>query len=143
MNSEKIIPLMFTFNYFTIFFICYIVKEYKSISDYPGFFTQYFLLLLSLAFYLIQIYQPRFFEYKKLKLNYNLYFIYQISFIVYTIIASFALPQYIFLTNKSYSLSEHSYIAYLCSTGILCITKLKVLHLHYTTEAQFTPYFIV
>lgn len=147
MNIKVIIPLAFTLNYFTIFFICYIVKEYSSISNYPGFFTQYFLLAVSLLFYLIKIYEPSnpFYRLKKLKVNYNLYFIYQLVFTLYTIIASFAIPQYIFLTSQSYSsiLSSKSYIAYLCSTGILCITKLKVLHSQYTQENEFVPYYIV
>ena len=153
MNIKYIIPLAFTLNYFTIFFICYIVKEYSSISEYPGFFTQYFLLAVSLLFYLIQIYSPTlsFFsnpalsQPKKLKVNYNLYFIYQLLFILYTLIASFAVPQYIFLTSQSYwsILTAKSYIAYLCSTGILCIIKLKVLHSQYTEENEFVPYFIV
>ena len=147
MNIKVIIPLAFTLNYFTIFFICYIVKEYSSISNYPGFFTQYFLLAVSLLFYIIKIYEPSnpFYRLKKLKVNYNLYFIYQLVFILYTIIASFAIPQYIFLTSQSYSsiLSSKSYIAYLCSTGILCIIKLKVLHSQYTEENEFVPYYIV
>lgn len=153
MNIKVIIPLTFTLNYFTIFFICYIVKEYSSISNYPGFFTQYFLLAVSLLFYLIKIYSPTlsFFsnpvlsQPKKLKVNYNLYFIYQLLFTLYTIIASFAVPQYIFLTSQSYwsILSSKSYIAYLCSTGILCIIKLKVLHSQYTEENEFVPYYIV
>ncbi len=147
MNIKVIIPLAFTLNYFTIFFICYIVKEYSSISNYPGFFTQYFLLAVSFLFYIIKIYEPSnpFYRLKKLKVNYNLYFIYQLVFTLYTIIASFAIPQYIFLTSQSYSsiLSSKSYIAYLCSTGILCIIKLKVLHSQYTEENEFVPYYIV
>ena len=147
MNIKHIIPLAFTLNYFTIFFICYIVKEYNSISDHIGFFTQYFLLAVSLLFYLIKIYEPKspFYRLKKLKINYNLYFIYQLLFTFYTIIASFAIPQYIFLTSQSYSniLNSKSYIAYICSTGILCIIKLKVLHSQYTEENEFVPYYIV
>ncbi len=147
MYFKAIIPLAFTFNYFTIFFICYIVKDYSSISQYPGFFTQYFLLLVSLLFYIIQKSELRnpLFPIKKLKVNYNLYFIYQLTFLTYTLIASFGLPQYIFLTNQDYStvLSTKSYISYLCSTGLLCIIKLKVLHSQYTEENEFKPYFIL
>jgi hypothetical protein len=146
MNIKVIIPLAFILNYFTIFFICYIVKEYSSISNYPGFFTQYFLLLVSLLFYIIKIYEPKnpFYRLKKLKVNYNLYFIYQLVFTFYTIIASFAVPQYIFLSSQSYSsiLSSKTYIAYICSTGLLCIIKLKVLHSQYTKEKE-VPYYIV
>lgn len=147
MNIKVIIPLAFALNYFTIFFICYIVKEYNSISNYPGFFIQYFLLAVSLLFYIIKIYEPinPFYRLKKLKINYNLYFIYQLVFTFYIIIASFVIPQYIFLTSQSYwnILSSKSYIAYLCSTGILCIIKLKVLHSQYTEENEFVPYYIV
>lgn len=141
------IPLAFTLNYFTIFFICYINKEYSSITEYPGFFSQYFLLLVSLLFYGIKSYEPSnpFYRLNKLKINSSLYFTYQLLFIVYTLIASLAIPQYIFLTTQSYLsiLSSKSYIAYLCSTGILCITKLKVLHSQYTQEHEFVPYSIV
>ncbi len=147
MNIKSVIPLSFILNYFTIFFICYIVKDYNSISQYPGFFIQYFLLAVSLLFYVIRIYEPKnpLYPVKKIKVNYNLYFIYQLAFAIYTLIASFALPQYIFLPNQDYSsiLSAKSYIAYLCSTGILCIIKLKVLHSHYTEENEFVPYYIV
>jgi len=147
MNIKVIIPLCFVLNYFTIFFICYIVKEYSSISQYPGFFSQYFLLAVSLSFYIIRIYEPKnpLYPVKNIKVNYNLYFSYQISFAIYTLIASFALPQYILLPNQDYStiLSTKSYIAYSCSTGILCIIKLKVLHSHYTEENEFVPYYIV
>jgi hypothetical protein len=147
MNIKAVIPLSFILNYFTIFFICYIVKDYNSISQYPGFFTQYFLLAVSLLFYVIRIYEPKnpLYPVKKIKVNYNLYFIYQLSFAIYTLIASFGLPQYIFLTNQDYSsiLSAKSYIAYLCSTGFLCIIKLKVLHSQYTEENEFVPYYIV
>jgi hypothetical protein len=147
MYFKATIPLAFTFNYFTIFFICYIVKDYSSISQYPGFFTQYFLLLVSLLFYTIQKNEIRhpFYPIKKLKVNYNLYFIYQLVFTFYTLIASFGLPQYIFLPSQTYSsiLSAKSYIAYLCSTGLLCIIKLKVLHSQYTEENEFVPYYIV
>jgi hypothetical protein len=153
MNIKAVIPLSFILNYFTIFFICYIVKEYSSISQYPGFFIQYFLLAVSLLFYVIRIYEPTLSIFqkpalsqpKKLKVNYNLYFIYQLLFTLYTVIASFAVPQYIFLTSQSYwsILSAKSYIAYLCSTGILCIIKLKVLHSQYTEENEFVPYYIV
>ncbi len=147
MNIKAVIPLSFILNYFTIFFICYIVKDYISISQYPGFFTQYFLLAVSLLFYVIRIYEPKnpLYPVKKIKVNYNLYFIYQLVFTFYTLIASFALPQYIFLLNQDYSsiLSAKSYIAYLCSTGLLCIIKLKVLHSQYTEENEFVPYYIV
>lgn len=153
MNIKAVIPLSFILNYFTIFFICYIVKDYNSISQYPGFFTQYFLLAVSLLFYVIRIYEPTLSIFqkpalsqpKKIKVNYNLYFIYQLIFTFYTLIASFAVPQYIFLLNQDYSsiLSAKSYIAYLCSTGILCIIKLKVLHSQYTEENEFVPYYIV
>lgn len=141
------IPLAFTLNYFTIFFICYISKEYSSISEYLGFFTQYFLLLVSLLFYIIKKYEPTspFYRLKKLKINFKVYLTYQLFFLIYTLIASFAIPQYIFLTSQSYStvLTSKSYIAYLCSTGILCITKLKVLYSHYKEEHEFVPYSIV
>lgn len=147
MNIKVIIPLAFVLNYFTIFFICYILKEYNSISEYPGFFTQYFLLLISLLFYIIQKNEIRhpLSHHKKLKVNYTLYFTYQLSFIIYTLIASFGIPQYIFLTNQHYStiLTTKPYIAYLCSTCILCIIKLKVLHSQYTEEKEFVPYYIV
>jgi len=145
MNIKVIIPLAFGLNYFTIFFICYILKEYNSISEYPGFFTQYFLLAVSLLFYLIQIHSLSLSRHKKLKVNYNLYFTYQLSFIIYTLIASFGIPQYIFLTNQHYStiLKTKSYIAYLCSTCILCIIKLKVLYSQYKEENEFVPYSIV
>lgn len=142
------IPLAFTLNYFTIFFICYIVKEYNSISEYLGFFIQYFLLAISLLFYIIKIYgktriinTPTFYFLNKI--NFRVYFTYQILFTFYTLIASFVVPQYIFLTSQSYSLTTKSYIAYLCSTGILCITKLKVLYSHYKEEYEFVPYSIV
>jgi len=145
MNIKVIIPLAFALNYFTIFFICYILKEYNSISEYPGFFTQYFLLAVSLLFYLIQIHSLSLSRHKKLKVNYKLYFTYQLSFIIYTLIASFGIPQYIFLTNNDYStiLTTKSYIAYLCSTCILCIIKLKVLYSQYKEENEFVPYSIV
>jgi hypothetical protein len=147
MNIKVIIPLAFALNYFTIFFICYIVKEYSSISEYPGFFTQYFLLLISLLFYIIQKNEIRLplSRHKKLKVNCKLYFTYQLSFIIYTLIASFGIPQYIFLTNQHYStiLKTKPYIAYLCSTCILCIIKLKVLYSQYKEENEFVPYSIV
>lgn len=147
MNIKAVIPISFALNYFTIFFICYVVKDYTSISNYPGFFTQYFLLAVSLLFYIIRIYEPKnpLYPVKKIKINYNLYFIYQLAFAIYTLIASFGLPQYIFLPSQTYStiLSAKSYIAYICSTGILCIIKLKVLHSQYTEENEFVPYYIV
>ncbi len=142
------IPVSFFLNYCTIFYICYISKEYNSISEHIGFFIQYFLLLVSLLFYLIQIFSPTlslFSQPKKLKINYNLYFIYQILFTLYTLIASFAIPQYIFLTSQSYLsiLKFNSYIEYLFSTGFMCIIKLKVLYSQYKEEHEFIPYSIV
>jgi len=141
MDTKYIISAYFILNYFSIFYLCYVDQDFKTISEYPGFFTQYFLLLVSLALYLIQLYKPILpYRLQKLKLNPKVYFTYQISFLIYTLISSFAIPQYIFLVNYSYTnlISYKPYITYLCSTGILCIVKIKVL----STKEETTPYFI-
>ena len=145
MDTKYIISAYFILNYFSIFYLCYVDQDFKTISEYPGFFTQYFLLLVSLALYIIQLYKPTtILPYRtalqKLKLNPKVYFTYQISFLIYTLISSFAIPQYIFLVNYSYTnlISYKPYITYLCSTGILCIVKIKVL----STKEETTPYFI-
>ena len=144
---KYITPIVFLFNYFTIFFICYIVKDLTSIQSYIGFFIQYFLLGLSFLLYLIRIYKPKnpLYRLKTIKINFKFYFSYQILFLIYTLFASFAIPQYIFLLNQSYSsiIFSNSYIAYLCSTIILSIFKLKLLHTHYKEENEFVPYYIV
>jgi len=145
MDTKYIISAYFILNYFSIFYLCYVDQDFKTISEYPGFFTQYFLLLVSLSLYIIQLYKPTtILPYRtalqKLKLNPKVYFTYQISFLIYTLISSFAIPQYIFLVNYSYTnlISYKPYITYLCSTGILCIVKIKVL----STKEETTPYFI-
>ena len=117
-------PFVFFLNYFTIFYICYVDKEYKSISDYPGFFAQYFLLGISLFFYNIKLYTTR------ITINLRLYFIYQISFLIYTVIASLAVPNYIF----NISSINTPYLVYLSGVGLLVLNKLVILHFHYQTR---------
>jgi hypothetical protein len=123
-------PFVFFLNYFTIFYICYVDKEYKSISDYPGFFAQYFLLGISLFFYNVKLYTTR------ITINLRLYFIYQISFLIYTVIASLAVPNYIFNIPSI----NTPYLVYLCGIGLLVLNKLVILHSNYKEETDRLPF---
>ncbi len=130
MNIQVLFSV-FICNYFSIFYILYSVKEYNSIQDYPGFFAQLILLFISFVFYFIN-----YLKNPNLKINFTFYFFFQITFLIYTLLISVAVPQFVLILNESYSyvISYNHFIPYLCTTLILSLVKLRVLYKQYKEE---------
>lgn len=123
-------PFIVLANYFTIFYICYADKEYKSIKEYPGFFTLYFLLGISSILNAHKVYKYR------LRLKLSFYYFYQVSFILYSIISSFAFPGYIYGIDSLYI----PYIIYLCCIGVLGLTNISIVYTVYKKKRDILPF---
>ncbi len=124
-------PFIVLANYFTIFYICYAEKEYSSIQEYPGFFTQYFLLGISTLLHSTKVYNYR------LRLKITYYYCYQITFLLYSVISSFALQNYIY----GISSINTPYIIYLSGVGTLAITHLIILYKVYKKRRDVLPFY--
>jgi hypothetical protein len=130
MFIKLFLPFIVLINYFTIFYICYADKEYTSIREYPAFFSQYFLLGISSLLHSIKVYKYR------IRLNLKLYYFFQISFLLYTNISTFALSNYIYgITTLTIP-----YILYLSEVGVLSLTHLVILYIVYKEERDVLPF---